>query len=307
MNIRLLCVLALVGGIASAQTGATPAAQPETKPAPAPAAQPDPMSGPKVEPKPGEPTLIKHDFNGHLMPTAIPPEEAALDLIGLDAGEKEAVNAILSQRAAVLDNIVSENLPLLLKLQGVRKGDNQTEQMQAIKDLYKAFAPLRDMGSLRQQVILVIGADKATKYNQLLNEYWQSIMQEAIETEKIRGKTPTESEVKGKWTLLVAGQEIHRSYDRQIAAKSEQLNDLLAKLNATPEQDAKIRALTSDYFQKTLGKPTAAQRRELFRGILKELNEDQRMVLLQELYAEHGDTKKPDEKKPEEKKPDEKK
>jgi hypothetical protein len=304
MNIRLMCVLALIaGGTTLAQTSPTPA-QPEIKPAPAatPAPRPDALQGPKVEPKAGEPTLIKHDLQGHLVRPDLPPEEAALDLLGMDAGEKEAANAILAQRAVVMDKIVSENLPLLLKMQGVRQGDNQKEQMQAIKDLYKAFAPLRDMGSLRQQVKLVITPEKGAKYDQILNEYWQALFQQATEMEKIRGKTPTESEIKGRETLLVAGQEIRRSYDRQIAAKTEHLNELLAKVSATPEQEAKIKNITSDYFQKTLGKPTSAQRWELMRSILKELNEDQQMILLKELYAEGAPEPKKEEKMPEEKK-----
>jgi hypothetical protein len=59
---------------------------------------------------------------------------------------------------------------------------------------------------------------------------------------------------------------------------------MLAKLNTTPEQDAKIRALTGDYFLKTPGKATMQQKRDLFQAILKELKDDQQMTLLKELY-----------------------
>ena len=44
------------------------------------------------------------------------------------------------------------------------------------------------------------------------------------------------------------------------------------------------------------------QRRELIRSIMKELDDEQRMALLKELYAEKPDAKAPDAKKPEEKK-----
>ncbi len=97
----------------------------------------------------------------------------------------------------------------------------------------------------------------------------------------------TPSQIRGYETMFgLRESEVKRlRYDRQIAEKTDQLNDLLAKLSTTPEQDAKIRALTGDYFLKTPGKATMQQKRELFQAILKELNDDQRMVLLKELYA----------------------
>ncbi len=294
MNLRLLSALGLVGaGIANAQVGPgpspspapAPAKQPESKPAETKPVEPDPMTGPKVQPKAGEPTLIKYDLSGKLVRPEVSPDEAALELIGLDAGEKEAVNQILVGRAAILDGIVADNLPLLLKFQGVRTGDTPKEQMQALKDLTKVFEPYREMGPLRTQVEPHMATEKAAKYKQILQDYWAAVTQEDEETLKSKGKPMTASQIRGYETMLAFGAEVRRSYNRQIAAKIEQLNELLAKLNATPEQDAKIRTLTSDYFQKTAGKPTTQQRGDLFQAILKELNDDQRMTLLKELYS----------------------
>ncbi len=175
MNLRLLCVLGLVaGGIANAQVGPTsspaPAKQPESKPAETKPTEPDPMSGPKVQPKAGEPTLIKYDLNGKLVRPEVSPDEAALELIGLDAGEKEAVNQILVGRAAIMDGLVADNLPLLLKFQGVRTGDTPKEQMQALKDLTKVFEPIREMGSSARPGCAADGSPRegGIKYKQIL-------------------------------------------------------------------------------------------------------------------------------------------
>ncbi len=118
-----------------------------------------------------------------------------------------------------------------------------------------------------------------------MQDYWAALTQEDEETLKAKGKPMTPTQIRGYETMLAFAAEVRRSFDRQVAAKTEQLNDLLTKLNATPEQEGKIKALTSDYFQKTLGKPTMQQKRELFQAILKELNDDQRMILLKELYS----------------------
>jgi hypothetical protein len=243
------------------------------------------MTGPKVQPKAGEPTLIKYDVNGKLVRPEVSPDEAALEFIGLDAGEKEAVQQILVGRAAIMDGLIADNLHLLLKFQGVRTGDTPKEQMQALKDLTKVFEPVREMGPLRTQVEPHMAPEKAAKYKQILQDYWAALTQEDEVTLKAKGQPMTPSQIRGYETMLAFASEVKRSYDRQIAAKTDQLNDLLAKLGTTPKQDAKIRALTGDYFLKSPGKPTMQQKRELIQAILKELNDDQRMTLLKELYS----------------------
>jgi hypothetical protein len=292
MKIRVMCVaLAASAGAAFGQLVAPP-------PAPEKAEQPA-----AAQPAGSEPTLIKHDEKGRLIRPDAPADEAALDMVGLDAGERAAVDAVLAQRFAVIDGIVSENLPRLLKLQGVQRGDSEKERLQAIKEMFQAFQPVRDMGQLRQVAATMMAPEKAAKYNQLLNDYWQALFQEATLTQKIRGKTPTESEIRGRETLLVTGIEILRSYDRQIKAKAPKLDDMLAKAKATPEQMAKIKPLEEEFRAKDPTQLTGIQYRQFFNSVLKQLNDDQMLGMLEALYADakgspagHGGAKPVDEK-----------
>jgi hypothetical protein len=299
-RLGLVCVAMLASGPA-AFSQETPPADP--KPAPA---QPTPAP-PNVDLR-GQPSLIKHDDKGHLVRPELPPDEAALDLVGLDEGEKAAVTQLLAARGAILDHSVAQNLTLLLKFLGIDSGDTQKEQMQALKDMItKTMGPLREMGSLRDQAAPLLASDKAAKYNDILNNYWAAVSQEDEQTLKAKGQPMTPSQVRGYETMLAYGGEIRRSYERLVEAKADKLGEMLVGIKTTPDQDTKIKAAISDYTAKSQGKPTASQKREVFRNVLKELTYDQRLALLAALYGEKPDAKKPEDAKPEDKKLDDKK
>jgi hypothetical protein len=241
----------------------------------------------------GLPSLIKHDANGKLLRPELPADEAALELVGLNDGEKAAVGQLLSARSAILDHVLSQNLPLLLKFQGIDSGDTQKEQMQALKDLItKAMNPLREMGSLRDQVAALLAPPIADRYKAILRDYWEAVSQEdSMMT--ARGKPMTPEQIRGYETMLGYGQEIRRSYERQVEAKIDKLPAMVAAAKPTPDQDSKIKGLMNDYEKAAAGKPTASQKRALFRDVLKGLTYDQRIAVLGELYgdAKSGESK----------------
>src|SRR5205814_3049126 len=207
-----------------------PAPHPPPTPTPAPTA-PAPAGTP--QPAPGEPTLIRHDATGKMVRPDLPPDEAALELVGLDASEREAVSQLLDARGAMLNHVIAENQPLLLKFLGIDAGDTPKEQMQALKDLTtKAFAPLRDMGSLRDQVAPLLAPAKAAKYNEILSNYWSALSQEDSYL-TARGKPMTPGQIRGRETMLAYGGEIRRSYERLVEAKADKLPELLASAKPT--------------------------------------------------------------------------
>jgi hypothetical protein len=283
--------------IATAQTTPT---QPDQK---APAAQPSIAPAPAAQPA-GQPTLIRHDANGKIIRPDVSPDEAALELLDLDAGEKEAVNQLLTARHAILDQVIADNLRQLDKFLGIDTGDTQKERMQALKELITKTS-VRDMGSVHDHVAPLLAPQKAATYNDILSTYWAAITQED-QSKTARGKPMTPEQIRGMETMLAYGGEITRSYERLVEAKADQLGAMVSHAKPTPEQDAKIKALISAYTEKAQGKPTASQKRDVFRSVLKELDFDQRQAMLAELYGVTTDGKKPEEKAPE-KKPDEKK
>jgi hypothetical protein len=281
-----LLALALSAGAAAAQIAPPPAP---------PAPQVPDLSGPQVQPQAAEATLIRQSLDtGMIIRLETTPEEAALDLVGLTPQEREAVDKVLTERGAVLDKIVADNLPKLLKFQGLRQSDTPKERMQALTELARAMQPMEEYskshGTLLRQVSALIAPEKAAKVQQLVGDYRRALMAEADATypQDPRHDTPEkrQSALRGRELLLSVGADLRRSYDRQIAAKTAALNDLIAKLNLTPQQEGQVRTYASDFAQlAAASKPTPEQRREFFQKVFTVLDDNQKLAMLSALYG----------------------
>src|SRR5690606_16846562 len=86
--------------------------------------------------------------------------------------------------------------------------------------------------------------------------------------------------------VAVMGRELRRSYERVVTAAVKEFDELLESLNLTPEQDAEIRRLATDQFQKTAGNPSRKERGALFAQIYAKLNAEQRKALLERVRGE---------------------
>src|SRR5262245_10923172 len=79
------------------------------------------LAGPRVAEKPAKQTLVHRDFNGELVPLDSTPEEAAIEMLKLSPDERTAAEAVLLERSRGIDAVVADNIPLLLRLQGVKE------------------------------------------------------------------------------------------------------------------------------------------------------------------------------------------
>jgi len=275
-------VLALLAaaGVAHAQIAPPPAAEPTPAPSAAQPAQPI--------------TLIKQDpESGMIIRLATTPEEAALAYVQLTPTEKEAIDKALAERAAILDKTVSSNIGTLLKSQGLRKDDSNPERMQALVELHKqAKAPTDEYnkanGSLLGQLQKILAPEKFATVTKLVGDYRNAIFAQAsatFRTSSEKDEAKRQSQIRGMETMMAFGFEVNRSYERQIAAKEGQLDAMLVKVGANPDQLQKIQGLTAAYQQATQGSPSGVQRRDFFKSVFAELDDRQKLVLLSELYG----------------------
>jgi hypothetical protein len=243
-----------------------------------------PLAGPKVDEAAAKPTLVRRDMSNRLRRLDLPAEEAALELIRLSPDEKGEVAHVLKERAKVIDRVVADNLELLLKVQLARDANDAKGQRDLLQELFAKFGELRERGSLRDEIAYVLSDEHAAQFREMVDEYHAAIVRDELKgragQDDARGRAIVVRE-----RLLAFGQEVRRSYDRQVQAKTAQLDDLLASIQATPEQEEKIRKITSDAFQASAGKPTLQQRREAFLKVFRVLNTDQRRTVLEQLYG----------------------
>lgn len=267
---------------AHAQQGGAPASQSVSQSTSA--KDEDALAGPRVRTDAAR-TLVHKDFNGALTRLERPAEEAALELLTLSDRERTATQAVLTERAAILDGVVGDNIPLLLRLQGAREEGLTPERRDALRQMVRKLAPLRARGSLRDELFACLDTDNATEFDRLIDEYSRAVVEDGASKVGQPGEAKSRGEVAVREQLAALGLEIKRSYDRRVSDGLARLDDALRLVEATPEQEARIRNLTTDFFQQVAGKPSQSQRMGYLRKVMAELEPAQRTTLLKDWYA----------------------
>jgi hypothetical protein len=86
--------------------------------------------------------------------------------------------------------------------------------------------------------------------------------------------------------VAAVGRELKRSYDRVVTAAVQDFDELIKALDLTAEQEAEVRRIATDHFQKTAGNPTPKEKGEVFAQVYSKLNAEQRRALLKRARGE---------------------
>lgn len=288
LNARLLLTLAIasLSPLAhAADQPAPPAAQ--APPVPADAAG---LSGPSVQGAARAATLVERDMDGALKRLTVPPAEAAVQMLDLDDEVRGKVNTILTERAALMDQLVSSHLRQIVELSGAREAGNTDEVRRLFREIWNDAGELKQRGTLGQDLARVLSASQSADLRRLTEEYMQALITQEVTTNPGEGNAGRMQAVT-KVTVQMLGEEIRRSYDRVVGQRVRELDALLLKIEASPEQERTIRRITGDLFQATYGQPTDAQRSAMFLQIWNILTPEQRRIMQEEFRADPHPTK----------------
>lgn len=249
--------------------------------------EPPPLAGPKVpdpdKPRSDSPSIVSRDFDGKMRPLDNTPVAAALAKLDLDEPTRKAVDDVLAARARDMDAFVRDNLQQLALLKNAKvSGDREgfRRELLAVLQLAK---PITDKGPLVEQVASVLPPAKADQLRAMVKEHARAKVAERMDD----GGDASSQRPAGRFQAIMAeqlggiGEEIKAAYERTVKSKSGELDRIGKHLNLTPEQESKIQQAYTDLFQKTLGKPTRAQRLALFSSILSELTPEQKRLFAQ--------------------------
>lgn len=263
--------------------------QPPLTTPPAPATDAPALAGPKVSGQAARATLVERDMGGTVKRLEIPPEEEALRLLALDAESKAKAEGVLAARAAILDEIVRDNLLLLVKLNNARQAGDREGVREALREFRPKFEPLQARGRLIDELADALPAEQATRLRELVREYWQAVLAEEGEGGDGTGERRRPREAMAREATAAIGREIRRSYERQFTARRERFDKVLAAAELPPEKETMVRNMVQDNFQKTQGKATPEQNRELVLSIAAKLDPAERRRFLRALRAQDAE------------------
>ena len=247
------------------------------------------LSGPAVSMTDEKPTLVKRDFSGTFQRLERHPAEAALDHVldrfSLDQPTREAIEAILAERRQVLDELVVDRLDLLIKL---NSGGSERDRAEAIRALREAMAPVTRKGQLGDRIRALLTADAAAEHKRLEHEYTQAAIEDRIELLKAERMGGAERGLRMRAQaiemLVGLGAEVRAAYERTLVQQGEELEEVIAMLKLTPEQDGKVRKIIQEYTEKAILDKELREndkaRTEVFLKVAAELTPEQRRTLM---------------------------
>ncbi|MEQ9095573.1 MAG: hypothetical protein RIE32_04855 [Phycisphaerales bacterium] len=247
------------------------------------------LAGPSVGGQAEPLTLVRHDFTGAFQRLDRHPAEAALALIRenftVEPSADGAIASILADRRRLLDDLVVERLDVLIKL---ANGGDERDRVEAIGVLRRAMAPEARKGALGDRIRAHLPGPAAAEHARLEREYLDAAIADRVqllEAERAgMGQGALRLRARAIETLVGLGAEVRSAYERTIVQKGEQLDELIAALNLSPEQEGTVRRLVQAYGEETLLDKDAREdqkgRLALFLQIAAELTPDQRRALI---------------------------
>lgn len=289
MALKLSCRLAMIGVVAAAGAAwaqSAPAEAPPTTPAASPAS--DPLAGPKVAEAPKKAGIVQRDFDGKVALPEGSPEEAAVRALGLDGDyatpEQKAawakVQEVLNRRHRILDEFVVEHLDLLVEAENVKGTGNKMDQWAIFQKAYQELAPLREGGTLQEQIGRVLPAADAKVFDGYLADFWKAVEADRGTMSNDDGTTPGKWGARAQTNLKLMGQEIKASYER-VKDSGELLYRRLSeglKLNA--KQQAALRQAAAEFMKNMEAGGEKSENRKLFFAALRSLDEEQRPTFI---------------------------
>jgi hypothetical protein len=249
---------------------------------PAPAPEPDPLAGPKVAERPRDArSLVEHDPMGKLVRLERDAALEALDRLELDDATRAKVDQIVTARLAVLDTIVQDNILLLASLNNARMSGDRAEGRKALAQLMGVARPYLARGTLVEELRPALSADQHAELKRMVDEYHAAAVEARIGEPGDDGRPANRAQAEITERLNQLGVEVRRSYERRVASGGQELDDFLAKLDLTPEQEGRIRKRIEDAYIGAAGKPSRAQIAKVFLESWQDLTTAQRQKLMQ--------------------------
>lgn len=232
------------------------------------------LAGPKVV-EHGEKSLIRRDFDGRVRILETTAPEEALNLLQLSAPEREAVDALLSKRAKLLEDFVADNVFLLGQIDTADKAGAKGQAAWLLFGMMGKLRPVTGDGLLEDQIARVLEPATRERFLSLVREYNLAAIRDRCSVPNKEGKIPSRFEAAAGIRGESLAREIERAYKRLEASGEFAFRLIFTGVELTDTQKTKIRELLELHQRTTKGNASEKDNGMLFLAILPHLTQDQ--------------------------------
>lgn len=244
------------------------------------------LAGPKVE-QSARATLVRRDADGRVERPETPVEVGAARLLELPADVRVKVDEILAARARFLEKFIGENLELLGELDTAGKAGDKVDQAKLGVRALSKLAPMMKEGSLRAEIRGVLAEGARERYDALLKEYWDAV----VEQEKKAAPSRSRFEIVTAERFQAFAREGQAAFQRLEKSGTLLFYYFFKDVALSDEQAGKIRGLLDEFVEETKGAPTKAQEQKIFLAVMGVLDVRQQTELVRRFKEREGGVK----------------
>lgn len=307
-----LASIALCACIASAPPATAPAtggadASPAGKPATVPAttAPTGVLAGPSANAtaQPAKATIVVRGFDGMLEPLEMEPAAAAVFRLDLDEEALRAVEAHAAARSRAFSEFVTAHYDQLIDagadLQAMRTMEpaERAAAFGRIRTLFADMKPFTARGTFIDECADALTAEQRTEARRMADE-WHAARKAELRREvfpQVSGELEPSADERLEFRMRLEemGAMVKRTIAQRADARKAQFEDVTKRLDLTPEQAEKVKALFMEIgVQEIQGKrePGAysmRERQQIFGELAKILDESQR-ARLRDMVIDRG-------------------
>lgn len=278
---RPMCKVACVYLVLCAAGGMVASGEPSDA---TPSQDAAPLGGPSATaPKPVATvplSIVERDFEGKLIKIDRRPEVAAVEKLALTVEKRKEIDDFLTARFAKVSAFTKEHYDLFIKLQGARQAQSREELPSLMRQMREAAGDFVNK-PLVDELAALVSKEQGENLRRMVREY----MVESAKSEPRQGPAgagpgradgPPVEGPRAELNLFI--REMARGFAAMVAERKQQSDEQFKRVQATPEQEAKIRAIIRSYNTSPGTELTREQRMEMTQKILAELTPEQRQL-----------------------------
>jgi hypothetical protein len=249
--------------------------------------QSDALAGPSVSH--AADSLVRINMESTLERLSMRPEQAAAERLVLDSEARERVRQVFEDHAASMRRLVLANIDVFANYAEALKPNDGGAVRRIAKDLYESWEHKEVRDPLRTALTGVLQAEQLARFDALVDEYWNAVLEwEARNAAKDRKKPPTDEEIakaraRAQSRLLMEQfrREVVAAYEATLRPVQRRLDNICSAVAASAEQRAQIRAALIRFTREGRLSGERADRALLAREVYGLLSEEQRVKMVE--------------------------